>query len=89
MDKAEVIFTFRNTHQAIKGEQTLLEANLAVRVMALPSALGAGCGLCLRVAPNDRAAGLGFLAAGEIEPEGVYLKSMGGGTAVYSPLGSE
>lgn len=84
--ETEAIFTFNSTHHAIKGEQALLDGGLKVRVMALPDSLGAGCGLCLRVAESDAGAARSFLARAGIGPEGVYLKSMNGGTAVYAPL---
>jgi hypothetical protein len=83
---AEAIFTFNSTHHAIKGEQTLLDGGLKVKVMALPSALGAGCGLCLRVSQGDLAGAQGLLEAVGICPQGVYLKIFEEGKAVYAPL---
>ncbi len=82
----EIVFTFSGTHQAIEGERTLLEGGLKVRVMALPSGLGAGCGLCLRVGREDLAAAQGLLANAATEPEGVYLKSIEEGKTVYRPV---
>ncbi len=67
------------------GERALIDGGLAVRVMALPSSLGAGCGLCLRVDQADLPAAVRLLAAVGIEPEGVYLKSKVEGRTVYQP----
>lgn len=85
----ELVFTFHSTHQAIKGEQSLVNGGLKVRVMALPNSLGAGCGLCLRVAPDEVTTALALLQDVGIEPEGVYSKVMEEGRAVYLPLGRE
>ncbi|MDR3147881.1 MAG: DUF3343 domain-containing protein [Treponema sp.] len=55
MDRApdEYMFTFATTRDAIEGEKKLLAGGLAVAVMPLPGRIGAGCGICLRVAPAD------------------------------------
>ena len=45
----EYIFTFNTTNIAIKAENTLLERNIEVTVMPLPSAIRAGCGISLKV----------------------------------------
>lgn len=79
----EVIFTFRNTHGAVNGEQVLLEGGLAVKVMPLPACLGAGCGLCLRLAQADLTEALKILAESKIESQGVYLKERKNGRTEY------
>ena len=45
----EYIFTFNTTNIAIKAEHALLEQNIDVSVMPLPSAIRAGCGISLKV----------------------------------------
>ena len=50
---AELIITFRNTHEAIMGERTLLDSGVDVRVMPMPAQLGPACGIALRIAPAD------------------------------------
>ena len=82
----EAVFTFHNTHGAICGERRLLDNGVKVRVMALPSCLGAGCGLCLRVAMDDVAPSRELLHDVGIEPEAVYRKSTEAGVTRYSPL---
>lgn len=49
----EYVITFKNTNHAIKGERLLLDDNVKVNVMPLPSQIRAGCGICLRVSEND------------------------------------
>lgn len=82
----EVVFTFHNTHDAISGERLLLEGNVKVRVMALPASLGAGCGLCLRVASDDLADSRRLLKESAICPQAVYAKDLENGKTVYTPL---
>ncbi|MGX6979880.1 DUF3343 domain-containing protein [Vagococcus elongatus] len=44
----DYLFTFETTHYAISAEN-LLVAEMPVKVMALPSSIGSGCGICLRI----------------------------------------
>lgn len=80
--QTELIFTFHNTHHAIAGEQALLSGGIAVRVMPMPSAISAGCGLCLRVNPNDRAKAEALFAQKNVEVQQAYLAENGAFTAV-------
>ena len=81
--REEAILTFQSTHQAIGGEKTLIEASIPVRVMGLPGAIQAGCGLCLRIDPEDLAESKSLLAKKGIWIEGCYLKTFLGGKTVY------
>ncbi|UQZ88405.1 hypothetical protein C4J81_03945 [Deltaproteobacteria bacterium Smac51] len=71
----EVVFTFHTTHAAISGERVLLENGVKVKVMPLPSSLGAGCGLCLRVDDSELEKSRQLMAAENIEPEDIYDKT--------------
>lgn len=82
----EVVITFRATRDAIQGERAVLEAGLAAKVMALPSALGAGCGLCLRLRAAELEPGRQALALAGIEPEALYYKYQEAGRTVYRPV---
>lgn len=57
----EIILTFDNTHAAILAEQYILAAGIAVKVMPLPAAIAAGCGLCLRLDATSLEQGLALL----------------------------
>ena len=52
MNKDECILAFDRTHDAVLAEQVLLETGIKVRVMPLPAAIRAGCGICLRITPT-------------------------------------
>ena len=82
----EAVFTFHSTHDAINGERLLLEGGVKVKVMALPSSLGAGCGLCLRVASAELEQSRSLMGGASIQPEAVYLKQTENGKAVYTPF---
>ncbi|MCI1904642.1 DUF3343 domain-containing protein [Enterococcus hirae] len=45
----EYLFTFQNTHDAIRAEKALEAADVAVYVMSLPSELSDRCGIGLRI----------------------------------------
>ena len=64
----EAVFTFNSTRGAIGGERALELGGVKVKVMALPSSLGAGCGLCLRVNASDYQASLDLLTQAGFTP---------------------
>ena len=85
----EHILTFGSTSHSIRAEQLLLAAGLSVSVMPLPSAIRAGCGLCLRVAaaalPSARVA----LDAAGVPIEHIYLREPSGSGSIYTPYSEE
>ena len=72
----DYLFVFDRTHDAIAAERALLEGGLSVGVMPVPAAIAAGCGIGLRVKPNQRAAAATLLRAQTIAAE---LYHIGGG----------
>lgn len=80
---AEMVFSFSSTNHAIQAEQCLLDAALAVRVMPLPSAIKAGCGICLRLPWGERAAALSCLRARDISPQHVHVRTIKRGASSY------
>ncbi len=80
----EIVLTFPNVQNALRGERTLLDASLAVRIMSRPSALGEGCGICLRVDVRDDEAARKALQAAEVLLEAAYLKKQGENGIEYS-----
>lgn len=82
----EAVFTFHSTHGAIAGEKVLRDGGVAVRVMSLPSSLGAGCGLCLRVGADELSRAAALFAQARIDPQGVYAKSFADGGTHYIEL---
>lgn len=81
----EAVMTFRDAHRVIRAEGVLLAEGVPVRVMPLPPAIRAGCGLCLRVAPERAAAALELLERSDAAPESLYRRRIVAGTSVYEP----
>lgn len=82
----EYIITFANTNAAIKSEQLLLAAHLHVGVMPLPSQIRAGCGICLRLSPEEIEAALRILADQSIGQTGLYSRVEKDNQYVYSDV---
>jgi hypothetical protein len=68
----EIIITFAATGAALKGEEVLQKHGLPVRVMARPNDLGAQCGFCLRVDPENWPQAVFLLEKEDIKIEGLY-----------------
>ncbi len=83
--KEEYILSFSSTNHSILAENLTLTAGLQVRIMPLPGAIRAGCGLCLRLNPEELSAGLTALQEGGVPVEGVHLATQVEGKKVYLP----
>ncbi len=81
----EMFFTFPGTHAAMAAEKALLAAGFAVRVMPLPDAVGAGCGLSTRVDAADAADAAKVLREGGVPFEGAYGIDKQSGKVEYPP----
>jgi hypothetical protein len=68
------IIVFSDTNSAIKAEQSLINARLAVSVMPLPESIGAGCGITLRISSDSLQNALAALEAGGITDTAVYSR---------------
>jgi hypothetical protein len=80
----EYIVTFPNTNSAIKSEQLLIARSLHVSVMPLPGQIRAGCGICLRLRPDETGRALELLAESGIGETGVYMRTEQDGAYTYS-----
>lgn len=49
------IVAFTSTHDAIRSETEIKRADIACRLIPTPPEVSAGCGLALRIAPEDEA----------------------------------
>jgi hypothetical protein len=85
----EAVFTFSSTHGAVTGERRLLEGGVAVKVMPLPSSLGAGCGLALRVPGDELERARRLLADAGLAPEGLYARAVKNGKTEYLPMNED
>jgi hypothetical protein len=80
----EKILTFDGVNAALTGEEALKAASVPVRVMARPNALGAQCGFCLRVDPENLAEAIRILAQAGVVVKGAYDRVIGqNGEAFY------
>jgi len=82
----EYIVTFKNTNFAIKAEQCLLELNMNVGVLPLPSQISAGCGICLRLQKDDIESALESLAGKHIDGIALYSRTTENGRYLYEEL---
>jgi len=79
----EYIITFTTTSSAIKAEKTLLAQELQVGVLPLPSQISAGCGICLRIKPEEILSAAGFLRDAQVGEVGFYSRKAQEGRYVY------
>jgi hypothetical protein len=82
----EVLFTFNTVLDAIRAEKSLIDAGVPARVMPMPDAIGAKCGMCLRVDAPDRVRAQSALP---VPVKGVYAVSGEGRAKTYTPLKAE
>ncbi len=84
----EYIITFKNTNHAIQAEQFLIERKIPLGVLPLPSQISAGCGICLRIPPQEIKAALLALTNLDIKILGVYTKAnpRGTGSAIFTEI---
>lgn len=75
--------TFPSTNHAILGESLLLKHKCEVKVMPLPSLLRAGCGLCLRISPEEIAPSLTLLKERGVVVDGLYRATVCDGKTTY------
>lgn len=79
----EVLFTFSGTSHAIGGESAMLGNGIKVKVMPLPPAIKAGCGICLRVSQEEVAPAKQALHSKGILFEGLYIRRVCNGKSQY------
>jgi hypothetical protein len=69
---ARIYLLFKSTHETLKAESVLQAAGVACKVVMKPSGIRVDCGLAVRTEEAAREGALAALAAGKIEPRGVY-----------------
>jgi len=80
----EYIIAFKTTNRAIQAERCLLEQKIAVGVAPLPSQIKAGCGICLRIKPNEIEIAVRVLSDNSIEGIELYSRKKEEGKYFYS-----
>lgn len=66
------LFLVPSANHAVQGERALQRAAVACRLIPVPRTLSSQCGVCLRVARQDRRRAEEVLAAVDTEVEGVH-----------------
>lgn len=61
-----------STSYAIRGEQILNKAGIKCKLIPVPRHLSSDCGVCLRLAREDREAALKSLETAHLVPEAVH-----------------
>lgn len=72
----KTVITFPNTHAAMTFEEFATENNLPGRIIPVPSAISAGCGLSWCAPPEHRAALLEVIKTHALEIEGVHTVNL-------------
>ena len=80
----EFLIAFASTSSAIKAEQSLVDHQLQVTVVPLPSQIRAGCGICLRVKTDDVPLALSVLEQQNIREISLYSRIKEAGTYSYT-----
>ena len=86
MGGMEYILTFKNTNFAVKSEQFLLEQKLRVGVLPLPPQIRAGCGICLRIRPDEIRQALEILKEKGIDETGLFSRETDGNNYIYKKI---
>ena len=79
----EIIVRFERVTEAIMAEEALTGQGVMARVMPTPSSIHAGCGFCLRFAPEDMERAAAFLAERGMVVTEAYTREEAGGPPVY------
>lgn len=66
-----VVLGFASTHSALDAEALLIDLGIDVVPIPTPKSLGSLCGIALRLAPEDRARAVGYLAGAGIDIEAI------------------
>ncbi len=72
------LFLVPSANHAVQGEQALLQAGVACRLIPVPRQLSSQCGVCLRVDRGDRCRASEVLAAAGTVIEGTHDMRMDG-----------
>jgi len=72
----------------MKAEKTLLDQRIEVTMLPLPSQLSAGCGLCLRIKPDEVQQVMTLLHEAQVGEIGLYSRTMKDGRFAYQEIES-
>ena len=70
---ARAYLLFRSTHETLKAESTLKDAQQVCKVVMKPSGIRSDCGLAVRIEEAAREGALAALKQAGLEPRSVHL----------------
>jgi hypothetical protein len=79
----EFVFTFAAARDSIEGEKKLIAGGINPAVLPLPDQLGAGCGICLRVRPEELEQARTLLGIGFQEIYAVHAAAEAPGKKIF------
>ncbi len=85
----EILIAFDTTSSAIGAEMALESANIPVKVMNIPSSIRAGCGISLRIEPQDVKRAAAVLKEKNLAASGYYQRIIADGKSSYNPCEEE
>ncbi len=79
----QVLIAFDSTHHALRGEQILLQAGLAIDIIPTPREITASCGLTLCLPAADLEQATILLCEGGVDYREIYYLTTQQGTKSY------
>ena len=71
-EAAHAVILVYSTSYALRAEKLLAQAGIDCKLIPVPRQLSSDCGVCVRVAGDERSAALRALEDGSLEVEGVH-----------------
>ncbi len=68
----KIVITFSTTTEAIRMEKSCKQEKMPGRLIPIPTALTAGCGLSWCIYPEEKECVLAMMERAQLNPEGVY-----------------
>lgn len=87
VNDGDYVVIFNSIHRVMKAEKVLKGHGLPILLIPAPRSLSADCGLAIRYRENERSEVERVLAAEELLPEEIYLKSGEGFIKMRGDLG--
>mgnify|MGYP000085477160 CR=1 FL=1 len=82
----EYVLSFKSTNTAIQSERYLLDNQLRVTVMPLPPQIQAGCGICLRIRPEEIGRADQIILDKKVEGTRLYEREKMDGQYIYREI---
>lgn len=74
LSENDLLALFETSHEVLKAEQVLKQANITMRLLPAPAGLATGCALAIRFAAEQRPSFEAELSAAGVPPKLIYRK---------------